>query len=198
MVVAIEEETAVEDAAKMLPLARKSNYLKYLPAIYSESDFLGGFLMIFESIMGPLEGVVDNLKYYFDPGMTPRDMLPWLASWVDLALDESWPLERRRGLVKSAVELYQWRGTRRGLTEYLRVYTGAEPRITEDFGGIPLTGEARLGWDTVLGGGNPYTFTVTLELDDPDSVNEAQIRAIIEAEKPAYASYDLQLTRTLR
>ena len=39
MVVAIEEETAVEDAAKMLPLARKSNYLKYLPAIYSESDF---------------------------------------------------------------------------------------------------------------------------------------------------------------
>ncbi|MCI0779764.1 MAG: hypothetical protein J4N89_07160 [Chloroflexi bacterium] len=191
MVVATREE-----AAARTPLATRSTYLKFLPAIYSESDFLGRFLMIFESIMGPLEGVVDNLKYYFDPGTTPSELLPWLASWVDLVLDESWPLERRRGLVKSAVELYQWRGTRHGLSEYLRVYTGTEPRITEDFGGIPLTGETRLGWDTVLGGGNQYTFTVTLELDDPDSVSESQVRAIIEAEKPAHTSYTLQLTRT--
>ena len=191
MVVATREE-----AAARTPLATRSTYLKFLPAIYSESDFLGRFLMIFESIMGPLEGVVDNLKYYFDPGTTASELLPWLASWVDLVLDESWPLERRRGLVKSAVELYQWRGTRHGLSEYLRVYTGTEPRITEDFGGIPLTGETRLGWDTVLGGGNQYTFTVTLELDDPDSVSESQVRAIIEAEKPAHTSYTLQLART--
>jgi len=191
MVVAIREETA-----ERTPLASKSSYLKFLPAIYSESPFLGSFLMIFESIMAPLEGVVDNLKYYFDPGTTPRELLPWLASWIGLVLDENWPLERRRGLVKSAVDLYQWRGTRYGLSNYLRVYTGTEPRITEDFGGIPLTGEARLGWDTVLGGGNQYTFTVTLELDDPDSLDESQIRAIIEAEKPAHASYELHLTRT--
>ena len=111
MVVATREE-----AAARTPLATMSTYLKFLPAIYSESDFLGRFLMIFESIMGPLEGMSDNLKYYFDPGTTPSELLPWLASWIDLVLDESWPLERRRRLVKSAVELYQWRGTRHGLS----------------------------------------------------------------------------------
>jgi phage tail-like protein len=184
MVVATREETA---------LARRSSYVKYLPAIYSDSDFLGRFLMIFESILGPLEAVADNLAYYFNPGTTPRELLPWLASWVDLVLDESWPLERRRGLVRSAVDLFQWRGTRHGLSEYLRVYTGAEPKITEDFGGIPLSGAARLGWDTMLGGGSRNTFTVTLELEDSDSVEVDQLKAIIEAEKPAHASYNLRV-----
>ena len=184
MVVVPIEETA---------LAKRSSYVKYLPSIYSESDFIGRFLMIFESIMGPLEAVADNLAYYFDPSTTPRELLPWLASWVDLVLDESWPLERRRGLVRSAVYLFQWRGTRHGLSEYLRVYTGTEPKITEDFGGIPLTGVARLGRDTILGGGNYNTFNVTLEMDDPDSVEVDQLKAIIDAEKPAHASYSLQV-----
>jgi phage tail-like protein len=191
MVVAIRE-TILERT----PTAARSSYLEFLPAIYSDDPFLGRFLMIFESIMGPLEVVVDNLKYYFGPGTTPEELLPWLASWLDLVLDENWPLGRRRDLVKSAVELYQWRGTCHGLSEYLRVYTGTEPRIIEDFGGIPLTGEARLGRDTVLGGGSPNTFSVILELDGPDAVDENKVRAIIDAEKPAHTTYNLELIWT--
>ncbi len=174
-------------------LSRRSTYLKYLPAIYSESDFMGRFLMIFEGIQGPIEGMVQNIAYYFDPNTTPEELLPWLASWVNVALDDSWPIERRRRLVKSAVELFQRRGTRRGMAEYLRVYAGVEPQIVEESGGIPLSGNARLGWNTVLGSGTHHTFTVTLELDDPESLNVGHLKAIIEAEKPAHAGYKLRI-----
>ncbi len=157
---------------------------------------MGRFLMIFESILGPIEGVLDNISHYFDAGTAPRELLPWLASWVNLALDETWPLERRRELVGSAVELFRDRGTRRGLREYLRVYSGVEPRITEDYGGISLAGQARLGLNTVLGAGRPHTFNVTLEFPDTigaDSVNVEQLKAIIEAEKPAHSGYTLEI-----
>ncbi len=173
---------------------QQSSYLQYLPAIYSEHPFMGRFLMIFESILSPIEEILDNISYYFDPGTAPNDVLPWLASWLDLALDESWPLERRRDLAHAAVGLYRSRGTRQGLLEYLRVYTGGEPHITEDFPGIPLAGQSRLGLNTVLGeGSGPYTFAVTLEVDDPQSLDMSQLRAIIEAEKPAHTAYTLQV-----
>ena len=171
----------------------RSNYLDYLPAIYAQGDFMGRFLMIFETVLGPIEGVLDNISHYFDAGTAPKELLPWLASWVNLALDETWPLERRRELVGSAVELFRDRGTRRGMREYLRVYSGVEPKITEDYGGISLAGQARLGLNTVLGEGRPHTFKVTLELDDPESVDLAQLKAIIEAEKPAHSGYSLEI-----
>ena len=182
MVVAIDERNITR---------QRSSYLKYLPAIYADSDFMGRFLMIFESVLSPIQNVVDNVSYYFDPALTPQELLPWLASWVDVVLDESWPIERRRALVASAVELYQWRGTRRGMREYLRVYTGVEPGITEESGGFPLNDNARLGLNTSLGSGQHNVFTVTLELDDPDSLNVQHIKTIIEAEKPAHAAYRL-------
>ena len=186
MVVAISERAA---------LGQRSSYLKYLPAIYSDSDFMGRFLMIFESVLKPIQNVVDNVAYHFDPALTPQEFLPWLASWVDVVLDESWPLERRRALVSSAVELYQWRGTKRGMREYLRVYTGVEPQITEEFGGFPLNDNSRLGLNTALGSDQHNVFTVTLELDDPDSLNVHHIKTIIEAEKPAHAAYRLEIKK---
>ena len=188
MVVAVREQERVA-------LSHQSAYLQYLPSIYSESEFMGRFLMIFESVLGPLESMVDNITHYLDPRTTPEELLPWLASWVNLVLDESWPIERRRELVHSAVQLFQWRGTRRGMREYLRVYAGVEPEIVEGFGGIPLGENTRLGWNTVLGSSMHHTFTVTLEVEDPKSVNVDHVKTIIEAEKPAHAGYKLQIVK---
>ena len=176
----------------------QSSYLKYLPALYSESDFMGRFLLIFESILGPLENMIDNMAYYFDPSLCPEELLPWLASWMGLEIDETWPVERRRELVKSADLLFRWRGTRRGLREFLRLYTGVEPTITEDFGGIALDGAYELGHNTVLGGGNKHVFTVTFEVDDPESINTGRVRQIIETEKPAHTGYILRVVQLQR
>jgi phage tail-like protein len=171
----------------------QSDYLKYLPAFYSADNFMGRFLMIFESIFTPIERMVDHIELYLDPAIMPEDFLPWIASWLDLVLDENWPVEKRRRLVSSAVDLYRWRGTRRGLREYLTVYTSVEPMITEHLGGVSLDGQARLGENTVLGEGRDHCFTVTLEVDDVFAIDLDRVKAIIEAEKPAHTAYILHV-----
>ncbi len=172
----------------------QSTYRKYLPGIYRENDFLGRFLLIFESILGPIYNQVDNLALYFDPLVTSDALLPWLSSWFDLVLDQTWPEERRRELVKSAAELYRWRGTRHGLREYLRICTGTAPEITEYIPGMRLGPETRLGINTRLGSsGGGYHFTVTLHLDEESSISVNTIKAIIEAQKPAHTVYTLQI-----
>ena len=181
-----------------ISVAPQSSYLEYLPALYRDDELMGQFLLIFESILKPIENTVDNLAWYFDPLMIPEPLLPWLASWVDLTLDTTWPVERRRELVKSAAELYRWRGTKRGLADYLRIYTGSVPEISEYTPGMSLDQETRLGINTQLGSsGGGHHFTVTLELDENNENNENNVntvRAIIEAQKPAHAAYTLQIT----
>lgn len=155
-----------------------SRFLQYLPGIYQGHDFLGRFLRIFEDLLQHDEEVLAHPEAYYDPRMAPPSFLPWLATWIDLALDENWPESRRRELIHRGIELYRWRGTRRGLLTYLQIYAGVEPAITEQF-----TQEE----------GGPFHFTVTLRVKDPAQVDEARLRAIIEAEKPAHTAYTLRI-----
>ena len=172
----------------------QSNYLEYLPALYRDDEFMGQFLVIFESILKPIENTVDNLALYYDPLATPESLLPWLASWLDLTLDPTWPIDRRRELAKSAVELYRWRGTRRGLAEYLRIYTGSIPEISEYIPGMRLDGETKLGVNTQLGSsGAGHHFSVSLELDGNHEINVDTVKSIIETQKPASTVYTLQI-----
>jgi phage tail-like protein len=174
----------------------QSAYLEYLPALYQDDEFMGQFLLIFESILKPIEQTVNNTPYYFDTLMTPEPVLPWLAAWVDLTLDPVCPLERRRELVKAAAELYRWRGTKHGLSEYLRLYTGSIPEISEYVAGLKLDKETKLGVDTRLGSsGEGHHFTVTLELDDDSPIDARRVRRIIDAQKPAHTIYALQINR---
>ncbi len=172
----------------------ESSYLEHLPGLYRDDEFMGQFLLIFESIMKPLEGTVSHLPLYLDPMVTPESLLEWLAYWVDLALDPSWPIERRRELVKSAVELYRWRGTKRGLAEYLRIYTGSVPEISEYIQGMRLDQDTKLGINTQLGSsGTGHHFTVSLEVDGENEIDINTVKSIIEAQKPAHTVYTLQM-----
>lgn len=173
-----------------------SSYLQYLPAIYQADPFLGRFLLIAETILQPIEQMIDTMADYFDPHLTPEELLPWLASWVDLDLDENWPLEQRRELVSWAVTLYRWRGTRRGLRQHLQLYTGLPPLIVENFDGMRLGQDAALGLNTRLGEQQAHAISVTVMLDGAREVNEQVVRKIIEAELPAHVSYTLDVLPT--
>jgi phage tail-like protein len=186
----------------------KGRYLCYLPALYQQDELMGRFLMLFESFWAPIEGQINTIPLYFDPKMSPPDFLPWLASWLNLVLDERLPEERQRRLIQSAASLYRKRGTKQGLLEYLEISTGARAQITEhrasDF---RLGPEARLGPGIALGTGNwPHTFTVALRLPPVSSLagNESErarrdserrhtIETIIETEKPAHTTYTLHI-----
>lgn len=171
-----------------------STYLRYLPSIFSNDDFLGRFLRIFESVLDPLDQQISGLDHYLDPDLAPMRFLPWLASWLDVALSDRWSRADQIALIRSAPELHRWRGTRRGLVEHLRLYTGVEPEIEESAGGLRLGPSTQLGLRTVLGQSGPrHHFTVTLRVPDPGTLDYAAVAVLIDAQKPAHCTYSLSI-----
>ncbi len=189
-----------------LAVQAQGRYLQYLPALYARDDFMRRFVMLFESFWQPIESQIDHTHYYFDPRTAPAEFLPWLASWLDLELDERWDETHVRQLIRWAIALHRSRGTRWGLLKYLEIYTGQKAKVTEHISNNFVLGpEARLGASIALGRGNqPHTFSVSLRLPIPegaDAVERAReeklqrrtIESIINNQKPAHTVYTLDL-----
>jgi phage tail-like protein len=178
----------------------ESVYLQYLPAVYRDDPFLRRFILIFESILAPLERMVDTLPLYTEPDIAPRAFLPWLAHWVALSLDSAWPERSQRALIANAAEIYRWRGTRRGLALHIRCYTGLEPIIQEYGEGFVLGRNAALGYTTNLisTAPDPLLFVVTVPTGNPDAIDVQVLRTIIEEDKPAHATYRIHVVRSDR
>jgi phage tail-like protein len=181
-------------------MERRSRLLQYLPGLFSEgeeSSFLGRYLLIFETIFDSVDLSISQLPAFFAAETAPEEFLPWLASWVGLVIDEGWPIERRRAVLANAMELHRWRGTIRGLTEHLRLYTGSKPEIVEGGAGFKLGARSRLGHQLMLGGGDRSDhFSVIFRVDDVDAFDRTRIRRVIEAQRPAHATFALFVMAT--
>jgi len=149
-------------------------WLQYLPYIYSEDEFLGRYLLIFEDLFGPPDQIVAHFDLFLDPRTAPESFLSVLADWLGLVLDDRWPAERRRAILQSAVELYDFRGTKKGLTLLLEASTDCDVEIVENSDG-------------------PHTFLVTLKPKDAQPVDESMVRHLIEVNKPAHTVYKLEV-----
>jgi phage tail-like protein len=136
--------------------------LRRLPRAFSrdepDASFLRRYLAIFDGLVTELENRAAHREILLDPHGTPEEMLPWLASFLGLALDERWPVPARRTLVREAARLFRYRGTIWGLSRFLEIYLGYRVAIVERFrlrgmGGAVL-GEAGAPTSrAVLGGG---------------------------------------------
>lgn len=154
----------------------RSNWLQYLPAIYSEDDFLGRYLLIFESIMNPIIWMIDNFDFYLTPDLAPEEWLRWLASWFDLVLVPELPIERQRAIMNQIGWLFLRRSTRAGLERLLELYFGVRPEIIEPEN-------------------EPCHFIVRLPLSRTSSRLGRDIAdRLIISQKPAFASYTLEIT----
>ena len=196
-----------------LTVARRS-YLQYLPAIYHQEDISSGnlfkdFLQIFQHIFLGLEDKIDQIHTYFNLYRAPLDFLPWLASWVDLVLDESWNEEKKRSLIKIAPVLYNWRGTIKGLKYFLDWFGEVEVKIKEWSwpAGFIIGIHSSVGIDTNIMEqiNTAHSFIVEWE-PEWDSIFEytsikerkiekerrnnliKKIRSLIDAQKPAHTS----------
>jgi phage tail-like protein len=148
---------------------------------------------------------MDSLWAYLDPLTAPKALLPFLASWVAWPMDPRWSTQKQRRLIRQALEIYRWRGTRRGLRLYLHLYTDLPldediPQeadkhigIEEVFGDGFVLSTTCLGQDSIIGGGRPYHFIVTLRPDPDVPLDEKLVRYIIEQEKPAFCTYELYI-----
>lgn len=181
-----------------------SLYAQFLPSIYREVDFVGRLLNVFERAFEPTVDAFKAMWAYLDPLTAPESLLPFLAHWVGWEILSTIPLERQRYLIRNAVAIYRWRGTKKGLRFYLHLYTGLpldedlperdkHIAIEEAVGEGFVLERASLGDDAVLGGGRPYHFTVRLRATSEISLDESLIRKIIDTEKPMWCNYDLYL-----
>ncbi|MEB3211607.1 MAG: phage tail protein, partial [Leptolyngbyaceae bacterium] len=179
--------------------------MELLPAIYREVDFMHRYLQMFEQALRPIFETTDALNRYLDPLTSPEALLPFLAHWVAWPIDEL-PLmpQQQRRLIRNAMTIYQWRGTRRGLRLFLHYATGLpldenSPEgdraisIQESSSKAFILGNAHLGNDAPLGRGRPYHFVVTLRppASEADTLPLSLLHRIITQEKPAHCTYDL-------
>lgn len=170
-------------------IALHSRLLQYLPGVYRSDTFLARFLLIFQSILDPIEREIDTTHLYLDPELTPARFLPWLASWLDVTLDPNLDESQQRTLIVRAVELARWKGTRRALREELQIRTGGRPLIVENFDGMRLGQDASLGLNTHLGVRRDQWISVTLAKSDGQTVNHQQVDHLVNELKPVHVGH---------
>jgi phage tail-like protein len=104
---------------------RFSYLTNYLPSVYREDNqsasFLDRYLANLEGVHTTLEDRIATVQILFDVHSAPREVLEWLASWFDVALDPSWDEAKRRMFIAHAMDFFQYRGTIRGLTMALHL-----------------------------------------------------------------------------
>jgi len=157
-----------------LPSEPVSSYLDFLPVFFQDGDFLGRFLLIFQSIWEPLEYRQDHLAMYFDPRTCPTPFLNWLADWLGVNAGPVSDEGRLRMLLGEAVELYRWRGTRYGLTRLIELCTGVTPLVTEAVA-------------------DPAVLHIRVALPPESNVDRDTIERLIRAHKPAHTAYILEV-----
>lgn len=159
-----------------------------LPALYQEDDFTQAFLAALDEVLAPVIQTLDNLDTYFDPYLTPDDFLSWLGTWVAIAIDDQWSVERRREAVARAVELYRLRGTAVGLGRQIEIYTGGTVEIVEN---------GATAWSIDPGGelpGSPKPLVVVrVRVDDPKSIDVSRVDALVAAAKPAHVEHKVEI-----
>jgi phage tail-like protein len=148
-------------------MSEKSSYLHYLPPVLWENEppspqlSLGRMLCIFEKILTgidddniigdsnrkyePIETSITRLHKLFNPWTAPPEFLEWLASCVSLEFPKVeneylWDEHQRRKITSEIVKIYQKRGLKEGLKQYLDLYAiaGKRPRIAIDDGSMIL------------------------------------------------------------
>jgi phage tail-like protein len=176
----------VEDLAVPVPLG------SLLPDLYRRhDDNVLRFTEALDEVVAPVWLVLDNYDAHLDPLLAPLDLVELVAGWVGFPLDRNWSPAQTRRLVATAVELYRRRGTRRGIEDLVKAYTGVVPTIS-DSGGTT--------WSTEPGSRPPGaaepSVRVLVELPEQAPADLAQLTRLIAANVPAHVGVSVEIRRS--
>ncbi|HWW62861.1 MAG TPA: phage tail protein, partial [Thermoanaerobaculia bacterium] len=146
------------------------DYLRRIPKMFSRDErvasFLQRYLATFEGLLGELEAKADARAALLNPRSAPAEILPWLASFVGLLLDERMARaprangteDVRRTLIAEAAWLFRFRGTIPSLSRFIKIYLGIDPILIEKYqtrglGGAIIGDPAEVSSSSVLGAG---------------------------------------------
>jgi phage tail-like protein len=162
---------------------------RLLPGLFQDDDLVQRFTAGLDEVLAPVIGVLDSADAYVDPWLTPPDFLAWLAQWVGVDLDTSWPEERQRAYVAQAADLYAWRGTAHGLARLVEVTTGVRPEVLETGGATWTASPPPAG--TLPGSVAP---ALVVRLRAPaGTVDVDRLDRLVAAAKPAHVPHRIEL-----
>jgi phage tail-like protein len=187
----------------VLQVSRRS-LLGFLPRIFQQTEVEGGgtflrsFLNIIQHTYDSYSGRISRIHQLFDPRTTDPDFLPWLGSWLAIGLNPDWTELQRRKMLMAATQLFPHRGTAHAVSEFVRIYVGANVAVEENtwpFKGFRIGVHSTVGEDTVILPPMNLNHCFVVRLDKPVTRVPDQeiikIHQIIQAQKPAHTSYFL-------
>ena len=164
------------------------DYLRRLPRTFARdaaaAAFLQRYLAMFEGLLGETEARAVDRDLLLEPRTAPPEVLPWLASFLGLVLDERWaqapapagqpPLDVRREYIAQAAWLFRFRGTLPGLKRFIEIYTRVPVVILEHYRlrglGAVVLGDADVAAaNSVVGYGFRVGGEVGTEVETPIS-----------------------------
>ena len=177
-----------------MPETVQDTLFRSLPGVYrreGKHGFTYRLLGLFARMLDGLEDKVYGLHHQFNAGRVDARFLPWLASWVDLLLDETWEESKRRELIGRIVQLYTTRGTIEGIRQFVEIYTGIKPEIVEEYGaGWRIGVRSTVEVDTKVYGTweeNAHRFSVLVAtFEEFDLERKGKVRERVLIEKPAH------------
>ncbi|HKH32309.1 MAG TPA: phage tail protein [Gaiellaceae bacterium] len=168
-------------------VASERSYLRRgLPAIYQENDFGVRFVGSLEPLLDPIVALLDSLPAHVDPSLAPEDMLALLGNWLGLEVDEAWPIESKRELVRRGDELARRHGTRAGLELTLKIAFPQHPLRVEDSGSVTWAGKEAKNDKSGAG----FVVYCDAPLDEHEL---GAVSRLIEQVKPVNVTYKLRV-----
>lgn len=164
-----------------------------LPAVYRDEagagDFTERFLALFDASLGTVDATVSRFPALIDGAGGRAEVLPWVARFLAVTLDETWDTATRRRLLAAAPDLFRRRGTRPGLVRSIRLaWDLAEDPVLTEHGlerlwgavaeaGRPGPADARLGQTRLYSrraarltlGASPLGRTKVMSFGDPSA-----------------------------
>jgi phage tail-like protein len=159
-----------------------------LPALYRDDFFTQQMCDGLDQVIAPAVSVLDNLPAYLDLSTAPRDMLPWLAHWVGLTVDVTQRATRQRRLLRAAIDLQGWLGTRRGIEEALDALFGVDAEV-EDSGATDWSTDA----GAALPGDTTAAIVVRVRPTDDREVDLDRLDEAVQLLKPAHVQHRVEL-----
>jgi phage tail-like protein len=161
-----------------------------LPGVYRDDDMTQRLTAAFDEVLAGVMQVLDCFPAYLDPALAPEDFLEWLGGWTGAALDETWPIERRRAFVSSAVDLFRIRGTVGGLAAHVAVFSGGDVEIAEP----GATAWSHDAGGSIPRGTSPDLF-IRVRVADPATVSASGLEALVAAAKPAHVPHRIEIVK---